>query len=43
MTPGPKYNPDTVKTVLNILQKEFETEEVKSRLISTYQEAMDYD
>lgn len=35
MAEEPKYNPETVKTVLNILQKEFEAEEGRNRYIIT--------
>lgn len=35
MTEEPKYNPETVKTVLSILQKEFESEEGRNKYIIT--------
>ncbi|MCL4477180.1 MAG: hypothetical protein M1508_13325 [Nitrospirae bacterium] len=35
MAEEPKYNPETVRTVLNILQKEFEAEEGRNKYIIT--------
>ncbi|MBI4689386.1 MAG: hypothetical protein HY754_03830 [Nitrospirae bacterium] len=35
ITDEPKYNPETVKTVLNVLQKEFEVEQERDRFITS--------
>ncbi|MBI4681124.1 MAG: hypothetical protein HY753_08005 [Nitrospirae bacterium] len=35
ITDAPKYNSETVKTVLNVLQKEFEAEQERDRFITS--------